>query len=227
MATSGTRDSAFTVTQIVTDALKQIQVGVGGETLEAEYLAEGITTLKLMARAWSIKGVRLWLHETQSVTLVAGTSSYAITKRPLEVYQAYRRVGDQDTPIRLVTKEEYTRFPDKTAEGAPFAAWIDRQRESTTAYAYPIPTATEVTDGMTLRFDIKRPIEDVTAGSEDMEVPPEAVTAVIYNLAVWIAPKFGKSPSREVVMIAGDAFSDLEGQDREGSVYMRSVGRRR
>jgi len=227
MATSGTRDGAFTVAQIITDALKLIQVGIGGETLEAEYLAEGITTLKLMGRAWSIKGVRLWLHETQSVALVAATSSYSITKRPLEVYQAYRRVDDQDTPIRLVTKEEYSRFPDKTTTGAPFAAWVDRQRTATTAYVYPVPTATEVTDGMTLRFDIKRPIEDVTAGAEDMEVPAEVVPAVIYNLAIWIAPKFSKSPSKEVIALAGDAFSDFEGQDREGSVYMRSVSRRR
>lgn len=227
MATSGTRDGSFIVSAIIADALAQLKVGVAGETLAAEYLAHGITTLKLMARAWSVRGVKMWLRETQSVTLVAGTASYAITKRPIEVFEAYRRSDGNDTPVRLVTQEEYSRWPNKTTSGAPFAVWIDKQRTATTAYVYPVPSATEVADGMTLRFDIKRPIEDPTAGTEDLEVPPEYVPAVVYNLAIWLAPKFGKTPSDEVKIIAAQTFSDLEDTDREGSVYMRSAPRRR
>lgn len=227
MATSGTRDGTVTVNGIITEALALLKIGVGGETLAYEYGVTGITTLKLMARAWAVKGIRLWLNETQSVTLADGTDSYAITKRPIEIYQAYRRTtGGNDVPIRLVSREEYSRFPNKTTGGAPFAAWVDRQRTATTAYVYPVPTATEVADGMTLRFDIKRPIEDPTALTEDLEVPPEYVPAAIYNLAIWIAPKFGKTPSDEVKALALSTLSDLSGADREGSVIMR-VGRGR
>lgn len=225
MATSGTRDGAFTVQQICNEAMSLLQIGIGGETTGAEDLATCITTLKLMGRAWSLKGVKLFLNETQSVTLANGTAAYAITKRPLHVFQAYRRASDNDVPVRLIAREEYSRLPDKTTSGPPSQVWIDRTVTATTAYVWPVPGAAEVSAAMTMRFDIKRPIEDVTAGSEDMEVPPEAIPAVTYNLAIWIAPKFNKTPSNEVKMLAADTFSDFEGQDREHSVYMRPARR--
>lgn len=230
MATSGVRDGAFTVAQIIADALPLIQVGVGGETIEAEYQATCITTLKLMARAWAIKGVRLFLNETQTVTFVDGTATYTLSPRSLECYAAWRRTGTgsdiNDTPIQILTRQEYEQLPNKATAGAPFAVYLNRQRTSTTASFYPVPDAAVVSDTGLGRLLIKRQIEDVTAAAEDMEVPAEWIPAVTYNLAIWVAPKFNKTPSREVMAIAAETFGDIDGQDREGSVYMRPGPRR-
>lgn len=74
---------------------------------------------------------------------------------------------------------------------------------------------------MTLRLDVKRQIEDVTATTEEIEFPPEWLKALIYNLAVELAPEFNKQPSELVIMQAMESYNLLRGNDREGSVYIR------
>lgn len=226
MALSGTYDSTWTVTSIVTAAFKKCKVGISGEPLAAEELADGIISLQLMLRTWSAKGIRLWLNETQSITFVAGTATYTLSPRVIEVFQAYRRADSNDVPIRVVSRDEYSRFPDKTTPGAPFAVFIDRTRTTTTATFYPVPSATEVADGMIGRLDTKRMAQDATAGEQDIDAPPEWMEAVIYNLAVRLAPDYGQAIDPEVSRMARELYNDLEGQDRESSVIMRA-GRRR
>lgn len=226
MALSGTYDSSWSVTSIVTAAFKKCKIGISGETLSATELADGITALQLMLRTYAAKGIRLWLNETQSVTFAAGTATYTLSPRVLEVFQAYRRADNNDVPIRVVSRDEYSRFPDKTTSGAPFAVFIDRTRTTTTATFYPVPSATEVADGMTGRLDTKRMVQDPTAGAEDLDSPPEWMEAIVYNLAVRLAPDYGVAVDPEVARMARELYADLEGQDREPSVIMRA-GRRR
>lgn len=226
MATSGSRDVAKNVLQIITQALRKIQVGVGGETLATEYTAIGIDALNTLLRSWAADGVRLWLNETQNYALVDGTSAYTLSPRVLEVYQAYRRASNNDVPVRLITREEYARLPDKTTEGAPTQVWVDRRRTSVVATVWPVPGSAEASASMALRLDVKRQIEDVTATSEDVEFPPEWLKALVYNLAVEIAPDFNKVPSPLVLQTASDTYDALSSQDREGSVFMRVRGSR-
>lgn len=223
MASSGVRDTTSSVATIITDALKQLQIGVGGETLAAEYLAAGISTLNMMIRAWAVKGIRLWLNETQIITFVNGQATYTLTPRVLELYEASRRdaAGPNDTPIRPYSREEYERVPNKAVIGAPFVVYVDRQRITTTATFYPVPGAAEIANAMTGRLVVKRQIEDVTAGPQDVEFPPEWIAALIYNLAVWIAPSFNKEANPTVKELAAMTYGDLEGQDRETSVFMQ------
>jgi len=222
MATSGVRDSSNIATSIITQALRKIQIGVGGETLADEYASAGVDALNTLIRTWAVDGVRLWLNETQTVTLVAGTSQYTLSPRTLEVFQAYRRSdGTDDIPVRIFTREEYSRLPNKTTTGAPYAVWIDRRIGTSVATVYPVPTSAEVASSMTLRLDVKRQIEDVTATTEEIEFPPEWLKALIYNLAVELAPEFNKQPSELVIMQAMESYNLLRGNDREGSVYIR------
>lgn len=230
MATSGVRDTAIAVSSLIAQSLKKIQVGVGGETLAAEYISAGIDAYNSLIRRWAAKGIRLWLNETQSVTFVAGTTTYTLSPRILECYEAFRRAGTgssiNDTPIRIITKEEYERLPNKATAGAPFAVYINRLRTSTTASFYPVPTAANVTDSMVARLIVKRQIEDITSSTEDAEFPPEWSSALIWNGAVEMAPEFNKMPSPLVLNMAAESFSDLEGQDREGSVRFAPGPRR-
>jgi hypothetical protein len=217
MALPTVRDSTDTVIDIIDGALRKLYVKVGGETTSAEDAETARLGLRAMIRTWAAAGVRLWLDDQQSVTLVAATASYTLSPRTLEIRDAYRRLDDNDTPVRVITREEYNRLPNKAAQGDPFLVWPDRQRAQTVIRVYPVPSATQGT----LSLSTRRQVLDVDDLAEEVEIPPEWLEALIYNLAVRIAPDFNIEPRKDVVDMAIELYGILEGQSREGSLYMR------
>lgn len=219
MATSGTRDTAETVGQLITDALIEIHVLEENETATAAQTAKGIRWLRRMMRTWNALGCRLWLTDEEVITLAADTATYTLSPRYIGFDYALRRSSaGEDTPIRIYTREEYNRLPNKTASGAPFVIWFDRQAASTVATVYPVPSAV----GDTIRVQARRVVEDPTAVSETMEVPPEWSEAMMYNLAVRMAPGEGVDVLNPItVQMAASLYDQMSGQDREGSVFMR------
>jgi hypothetical protein len=220
MALSGTRDEADTVADIIKDALTKVNVLVAGESPDTADQAACLRALKHMLRTWAARGVRLWLTDEQSVSLTEDQATYALTIRALNVTDARRRAGGNDTPLRIYTREEYNRLPNKAASGSPFAVFVDRGRTSTSITCYPVPDANSESND-TIYVTSKLQIQDVTDAAEDIEVPPEWTEALVYNLAVRIAPDFEVTPRADVVQMADMLYRELSGQDREGSVFMR------
>lgn len=220
MALSGVRDQAYTVSSVIADALSKIYVGEAGATVEATAQATCLRALRNMLRTWAVDGVRLWLDTEQTITPVAGTSTYTLAIRTLEIKQAFRRNNGSDTPIRIYTREEYNRLPDKTVSGSPYLLWPDRDRTSTSVVLYPVPNAYSAAND-TILVTGKLQIQDVTDGGEDIDVPPEWAECLVYNLAVRVAPDFLVEPRADVVQMADYLYTLMKGQDREKSLYLR------
>lgn len=127
-----------------------------------------------------------------------GRKVYAYTnkiQRPLQILTFNLREADgSDTPIYPMLLEEYEAVPDKDAPGTP------------TRYLYE----SHLTNGV-LRFDTApddvsdlgkfvylRPVEDLDAGSNDMDYPQHWFRALKFNLALDLAPEKGKEPSQQL-----------------------------
>ncbi len=220
MALSGVRDQAYTVTQVVEDALLKIYAIEAGQTIDATALANGIRALRNMLRTWAVDGVHLWLDSELTVTPVASTATYALGTRALEVKQAYRRNNSSDMPIRLLTREEYNRLPNKATEGNPYALWVDRDRTTTSVTLYPVPSTASAADDV-IYVTCKLQIQDVTAGAEDIDIPPEWSEALVYNLAMRLAPDYLVDVRQDVAGMAMELYELLKAQDREESVFFR------
>lgn len=218
MALPTGRDTVETVQDLGTLALRKLFVVEGHEVPADEDAARALENTRMLLRTWAVNGIRLWLNEQQSVTLVAGQASYTLDPRTLEVFDAYRSQGNTDSPMRILTREEYNSLPNKTVTGQPYALWPDRRYNSTVITVYPVPQ-TGTTD--TLSLGTKRQILDPVSLGENVEMPPEWSEAIVYNLAVRMAPDFGVEPEPFVVSMAGQLYADLSGQDREGSVKFR------
>lgn len=217
MALPTTRDNTDTVSDIVSDVLRKLYVLEGGSTPSAEDALAVKRALRGMLRTWAAAGVRLWLDEQQTVTLTAATATYTLSPRTLEVRDGYRRLDNNDTPVRVITREEYNRLPNKAAAGDPFLVWPDRQRLQTVVTVYPVPASTQGT----LSLSTRRQILDVDELGQEVELPPEWYETIIYNGAVRCAPDFNIEPRADVVQMAQELYGLLEGQGRENSVYMR------
>lgn len=223
MALSGTRDDADTVASMTTDILRKLQVLQGGETASAEDANTVLRAIRHMLRTWQVQGVQLHLWVDQTVTPVAGTSSYALSIRALEIGQGWRRTSGSDTPLRMYSREEYNRLPDKAASGSPFIAFVDQDRATTNIVTYPVPDATSAANDV-LYFPCKVPVQDALLVAQNIDLPPEWSEAILWNAAKRLVPEFpGQAPeaTQTIMMMAQETYDVLAGHDREGSVFMR------
>ena len=218
MTLSSTRDGTVTVGDMVRGSLELVHLAEGGEPLAAEDTTVALNTLRRMLRTWAVTGVRLWLNDEEIITLAASTASYTLDPRYLEISYGFRRdASGNDTPIRLMDRDEYNRLSYKASSGPPYAVFVNRLLTSTTATVYPVPTAA----GEYIYLTGKRQILDPTQLTETIEVPAEWEETVVFNLAKRLLPTFPGTPDPGMIISTADElYAILEGQDRPASVRM-------
>lgn len=224
MATSGSINYSQNRDQVSSDALQLLGVLGAGETASSNDLTFCASILNKMIKAWQAQGIHLWKETTATVTLVAATNSYTISPRPLNITSCRYRYGSGlDRKMRKLGRSEYDLIPTKTTSTGPCTAFYYTPQLSTgVMYVWPVPTSTEVTNSDSLIITYMQSIEDMDSASDDFDFPVEWLEALTYNLAVRIAPAYGKVLSRtapEILMIAQSSLQDMQAWDsEEGSV---------
>lgn len=135
-----------------------------------------------------------------TLTLTTGVSGaaavdnhvYAYTStmvRPLDI-SSVRVEGESGTITNLLklSRHEYFRLNNKAASGRPHSFYFDRQRDSGTLYIYPVPDSGEYR----LRATFHRELQDFDASTDTPDLPQSWLQALVQNLAVELAPYFGK-----------------------------------
>lgn len=139
--------------------------------------------------------------------------------RPLRIISAYRRnIDDNDTPIDVVSRQEYADLANKTTPGKTNKVFYDPQLTNGTLYAWPTPDlATDV-----IRFWYERPLEDFDAATDNPDFPIEWAEALVAGLVYRIGRKYGATPA-EMNYYKADADEKLQialGFDRETASVM-------
>lgn len=219
MSTSGVITYNMTAQGIVTFALKLINITDRLETPAAEDMASGIEALNLMLKSWQMNGPNLWRKRFGSVTLVADTASYTLSPRPYSVEEArYRSASGVDLPMNELNREEYVELPLKTSTGIPTNFYIDRQRASVIMYVWPVP-ASVTTE--TIQYTYQSVIEDISAQTNDIDIPQEWFETVGYNLAARLAEQFNIEKADLVTRRAEQLLALAENNDREPFIQFR------
>uniref|UniRef100_A0A6M3J3D4 Putative tail protein n=1 Tax=viral metagenome TaxID=1070528 RepID=A0A6M3J3D4_9ZZZZ len=170
-----------------------------------------------------------------TVTLTAGLTDdaavdnhvYTYTSkipRPIEVIEA-RRVYADDTevPLQDVSRAEYMALSNKTSAGPPIQVYYDPQLTNGVLYVWQ--ACDDVQER--IRMTVKLPVEDFDANTDDADFPPEWLRALKFNLAVEIAPEYGKEPSNTVIVKAAETKDAVSGFDREQTsvFFLPDLGR--
>jgi hypothetical protein len=138
-----------------------------------------------------------------------------VVQRPLEVIRAYRRnlygTDPIDTPIEIVSIDEYMGQTNKHSEGPVTTLAYDMQLDDIKIYLWPEPTDMKEV----IRMWVKWPIQDFDATADDWDFPRGWGNALKLNLAVQLAPEYGRKVSPELAANAQMAFSMAAGSDRE------------
>lgn len=219
MSTSGSIDFNMTARELVTFALRKINVCAKNEDPDADDAETARIELNTMLKGWQ-KYANLWRMTEGSVTLLNATASYALTPFPHKVISArYRDTGGNDTPLEVLTRDEYYDMPNKTGAGRPNSYYVDYQRTAATLYTWQVQ-ATVTTE--TIKYTFQRKFEDVDDLANDIDVKQEHFEVVGFNLAARLADDYGRAGGHidRVIQRAGMLLNDVLDDDREDYIQI-------
>lgn len=200
-----------TALTLIESAFKKIGVLPIGETLPGDYSAHGLKALQFMLRRWSASNLRLFYTETDTVTLT-GAASYTIgsggdcdTVRPSSIRGGYVRDSDNhDYPFSLIDESQYRAIVVKSLGGTTTMGWYNPEYPLGVIYVWPLSTGT-------LYLDSLKALTDPSALTTSVTFPPEYDEAIIYNLAIRLAPDFDAAKVDDLVIAtANNALHDIE-----------------
>jgi hypothetical protein len=110
-----------------------------------------------------------------------------IAQRPLEIMEARLfRDDESETPLNVLTRQEWMDYANKTSSGLPNSIYYDPQLDSGILHVWPRPE--KVNDY--IKATVKYPIQDIDAAANDPDFPVELHQAVKFNLAVDISHEY-------------------------------------
>ena len=243
MALSGSYNYALTRDNLIARSLRIIGAIAQGETPNATAVTEASQTLNEIMKEWQSDGMQLWKTGTIALTgtISAGAtitispstpSSNVVEVAPLKVLAMFYRddANSTDTPINLITKDEYDRLSPKFTQGVPSQCY------------YQPPGATGGTDNGQGVFYFYQalatawiaandiyvtgvfPLQDFDAASDNPDIPSYMFNALVWALADQLAYEYGlglaersmitkKAQTHKAVALAFD--------QEEGSLFIR------
>ena len=195
MSTSGTTVWKLNRDQIITAALRKLGVVSGGSTPETYQITNGAEALNALVKRLEADGMPLWAIKTYSFTTVAGDADYPIgpgqlynTAKPMRIFQAWRSdSASSNVPLNIYTNYNYDLLPLANSSGTPVNLYYQPMRDYGMVNLWPKPADATIT--INIRY--QAPFEDFSASTDDLDFPSEWTAAVVYLLAVSLAPEYG------------------------------------
>ena len=142
-------------------------------------------------------------------------------QRPIEIVEA-RGVssGSYDTPLIIASRDEYMRLSNKTSTGPPSQVYYNPLRTNGKMMVWPACGNVQEY----IKFTARILIEDFDVATDDPDFPQEWLMALTWNLAVMVAPKFGKPLDEIFLMNAAILKQNAKDFDHENtSIYLRAI----
>lgn len=141
---------------------------------------------------------------------------------PLNVYSMVRNQSGIDIPMNYLSYEEYFQLPNKyDSSTTPVSFNYDRQLDEAIIRVWQPPNVAN----FYLKLTYSRKINNIDLNSDEPDFPMEWHESIVYNLAVRIAPSFGKNKDngfQVLIQMASQFLQNAESFDNEnGSYYIR------
>lgn len=217
MATSGITTNQLTRNEFIEAALRTLGVLALDQTPSATEYTNANIKLNALVGEFRTKGLNVWQRTTYTMSLVNGTSSYTIgsgqtlnTAYPLHILQAVRIDSSQGTRIsmEIVADFNYNLLPANSS-GVPIQVNYQPRVNQGTIKVWPTPDAYAASN-VSVQLTYLRPIEYFNSSSDTADFPEEWVSAIIYGLAVRMAPEYGLPlQDRQLLMKEADNYLKL------------------
>lgn len=214
-------------------AMRLIQVIGVDVNHTSQEAADGLYALNSMLDAWSIE--RLMIYQVQQTThswaadqtsrTIGSGGNFSVT-RPIRIESKgnfFRDSSSNDYQLTTLPRENYEHIVTKGAKSTlPEYLFHDDGFPLRTLYAYPVPSQT-----LTLHLNHWAPLQNFSALTTVISLPPGYQAAIEFNLALWMAPEYGASAIQAAGIIEKKAVSlknALRSQNRPNLVASVDVG---
>ena len=198
--------------QIISLALRKLGTLEVGSTPDAETIANANMSLNLLVKQLNTDGLKLWKTSELIIPLFASQTSYtlggsgcdlmydslaptvAITDRPLKIIQGFYRNTSStpviDTPVMIVSKQEYNVLGSKFSTGTANTIFYDSKKTNGILYVYLTPDANSEAN-LELHVVAQMPLNDMTLATDIPDFPNEWMNCLVWNLADQLALEYG------------------------------------
>jgi len=212
------------VSALIEASLRKIGVTPSGEGIEPARLDDGLAALQSMLRSWGAVSSNVFATIKENFTLTAGVGNYSWgtggsinTARPNQVTGAYILEGGTTThPVDIITEGAYRGISVKDITGLPYSLFFHSNYPLASLYLYPVPDSAYV-----LYLDSYKPFTETGSfglTTDTIVFPSYYEEPIIYNLAIRLAPEYGRSVSSEVAAIAKSSLDSLINANVSGRV---------
>lgn len=222
----------MTIQEIINGAFKELGILAVGETLSADMSQDGRRKLNLMLGSWSIRNISILATIQEEFPVNSSSASYTIgpsgvfnTSRPLRVLNASIEDANQlFNPLELIGEDQYTSYGDRAIVGGlPSRLWYKASIPLGLLTLYYIPD-----QAYTLHISSQKPFASITTLDAEFTLADDVfLEAMIYNLAMRLAPGYGIVPNPLVVETAEELFTRLLAYTSPDMTMFPDVGVRR
>jgi len=206
-----------TGTTIITRALRLLGAAGSGATITTAEGTDGLEALNAMLDSWRTE--RLMVYAITQISWTAtGATSYTIAasggtvtaERPVRVEYAAWNDGTNDLPVEMLRLRcEYDAIPTKSDTGQPAYAYYNPTYPAGTLYLWPVPGSGTVKLGVWTAFSA------LSAVGDSVSLPPGYEDALVYNLAVRMAPEFGVMAPQLLMELARETKAAIKRANME------------
>jgi len=215
---------AVTALDIIVQSFKKAGILGVGQTLLAEDINDGFYDLNDMMAQWARKRWLMW-HLLDISKVSTGAMSYTVgiggdfnTPRPDRLEAAFFRqiVPSQpnqiDYPLELIeSREAYNNIALKSLMTFPTNIFYDAAYPTGTIYPWPVPQATIYEIHLTL----KDTLAQFATLTTPINMPPEHVAAIKFNLAIRYRQSYQLPPDLALVALAKDSLAVIRGANAQ------------
>lgn len=162
-------------------------------------------------------GTTITLTDALTDSVAVDNHVYAYTtiaQRPLEIIEARRVMPDNsEIPVEIVSRADYMALSNKTSTGPPIQVYYDPKTTNGVLFVWQACNDVQELIKMTGKY----PVQDFDANTNDADFPQEWLRALKFNLAIEIAPEYGKEPTAFLLAMAAATKDAALGFDREST----------
>lgn len=196
-----------TALNIITKAMLKVGILTKTEAPSSDEANDALDTLNDLLSSWSNDSMLITSRVTELFNLTAGVLNYNIgpgqtfdTVRPIHIVESHIIDGIISYESMYQCPDEvYQGFNLKTLQSIPSSLNYSNAFPVGTIKLYPSPAS-----GYTLSITSEKELSQFTL-NETVSLPPGWNRALIYNLAVELAPEYGQEVDQLTLKIANDA----------------------